>query len=327
MMRTSVEGFEHRTGSHCASTALRDVLEFKGISLSEAMVLGLGAGPWFVLFEDARFSPQRFFHGRTVSFEHDVAAALGVTFDEAMRPFDDAMAEARRRLAANDPVLMVSDVRWLPYFDTTSHFNGHRIVMNALDDDGNAWVTDSHFPGVQRVDAGNFRRSVTSSAPPYPKTEVVSGTLRVDRAPVVKAAIRPALRACADVNLDASETTGLGGIERLAATLPEWEGLSDPRWACRFAYQVIERRGTGGALFRRLYARFLAECADRFADVVARSLVPLAEVAADRWTALATEFKSQSEKDAPSLRTASRLAATVLEAERTLWESARERAG
>lgn len=325
MMRTSVEGFEHRVGSHCASTALRDVLEFKGIRLTEAMVLGLGAAPWFILFENDRFTPTRFFHGRTVSFEHDLAGTLGLTFDERSAPYDEALVRLRELTSRGEPVLAVSDVRWLPYFATTSHFNGHRIVVTGFDGD-DALVTDSHFPGVQRVDAGNFKASLTSDAPPYPKDDVVFGTLTVGRPPALATLVRPAIRRAAETMQDGSEQVGLGGLERLAATLGRWETQPDAKWACRFAYQVIERRGTGGGLFRRLYAAFLAESAESFRDPVARSLVVPATAAADRWSALAAEFKAQSEHDAPRLGLATRLASDVLAAESELWGVARERA-
>ena len=34
----------HRTGNHCGSTATRDILEFHGLPMTEAMCLGLGGG-------------------------------------------------------------------------------------------------------------------------------------------------------------------------------------------------------------------------------------------------------------------------------------------
>jgi hypothetical protein len=48
-------------------------------------------------------------------------------------------------------------------------------------------------------------------------------------------------------------------MEHLARTFGEWAQAPDWSWCARFAYQVIERRGTGGGNFRRLYARFLSE--------------------------------------------------------------------
>ena len=34
----------HAIGRHCGSSAIRDLLEFNGLTISEAMCLGLGSG-------------------------------------------------------------------------------------------------------------------------------------------------------------------------------------------------------------------------------------------------------------------------------------------
>ena len=39
----------------------------------------------------------------------------------------------------------------------------------------------------------------------------------------------------------------LPAMRRMEADLPRWADAPDWRWCARFSYQVIERRGTGGA--------------------------------------------------------------------------------
>ena len=76
------------------------------------------------------------------------------------------------------------------------------------------------------------------------------------------------------------EFAGLPAVERLAAEAGSWpEAAEDWQWCARFAYQVIERRGTGGGAFRLMYSRFLEEAG--------RPEAPLAAAAAARWTELA----------------------------------------
>ena len=41
---TSVPGFVHTPGNHCGSTALRNLLAFHGVEISEELAFGLGAG-------------------------------------------------------------------------------------------------------------------------------------------------------------------------------------------------------------------------------------------------------------------------------------------
>ena len=105
------------------------------------------------------------------------------------------------------------------------------------------------------------------------------------------------------------------------------EATEDWQWCARFAYQVIERRGTGGGCFRLMYSRFLAEAG--------RDEAPLAAEAAARWTELAMSFDETGNVPAEAFRVASESdeprpqlwdavdagAQAVLEAERRLWTS------
>ena len=47
---------------------------------------------------------------------------------------------------------------------------------------------------------------------------------------------------------------GLPAMRRFAAEVASWpEVAEDWQWCARFLYQVVERRGTGGGNFRRMY--------------------------------------------------------------------------
>ena len=117
------------------------------------------------------------------------------------------------------------------------------------------------------------------------------------------------------------EFAGLAAVERLAAEAGSWpEVAEDWQWCARFAYQVIERRGTGGGAFRLMYSRFLEEAG--------REEAPLAAAAAARWTELAEAFKAASESDEPEpghwteVGSAARSVAT---AEAQLWTTLHDR--
>ena len=72
-----------------------------------------------------------------------------------------------------------------------------------------------------------------------------------------------------------------------------WPALDDSPWCARFAYQVIEKRGTGGGGFRTLYAAFLAEAGAWWPELAAAAhcMTDLATA----WSQLATACHSASE--------------------------------
>ena len=45
-------------------------------------------------------------------------------------------------------------------------------------------------------------------------------------------------------------------MEWLANDFETWSDAPDWDWCARFAYQVMERRGTTGGLFRKMYAQY-----------------------------------------------------------------------
>ena len=67
------------------------------------------------------------------------------------------------------------------------------------------------------------------------------------------------------------EYQGLPALRRFAAEVGDWpEAAEDWQWCARFLYQVIERRGTGGGNFRRMYSRFLEEAGYEESAIAAR---------------------------------------------------------
>jgi hypothetical protein len=77
----SVPGYTHRPGHHCGSTALRNLLGFHGVQISEEMAFGLGAGAcfYYVTLEDA--SPSRWFNGRTARLEENFDELTGAALE------------------------------------------------------------------------------------------------------------------------------------------------------------------------------------------------------------------------------------------------------
>jgi hypothetical protein len=313
-----VPGYTHTPGHHCGSTALRNLLAFHGVEISEEMAFGLGAGAcfYYVTIEDA--SPTRWFNGRTArleeSFDELTGAALELrTFD---RDDDGAWAAARAEVDAGRPVLLLTDLYHLDHYGNSAHFPGHAVVLAGYDDEV-AHLSDTGFERLQTTRLENLDRARRSEHPAYPLSGhmfTVADEISPERLrEAVPAAIERAARAMVEPELRGF--SGLDAVERLAAEAGSWpEATEDWRWCARFGYQVIERRGTGGGAFRLMYSRFLEQAG--------RAEAPLAAEAAASWTGLAEAFHAASQRDEPLpelWRAIGEGARRVAAAERRLW--------
>jgi Butirosin biosynthesis protein H, N-terminal/Domain of unknown function (DUF4872) len=316
-----VPGFTHLPGNHCGSTALRNLLGFHGVEISEEMAFGLGAGAGFYYLAMDGSSPSRWFNGRTArleeSFRELTDAALELrTFSAA----DDEAAweAARAEVDAGHPALLLTDIYHLDQYGNSAHFPGHAVVLAGYDSEV-AHLSDTGFEALQTTRLENLARARHSGHPAYPlEGHMFTVDEAIDRAQLEAAAPRAIERAVSEMlEPPFGELAGLPALERLAAEAGSWpEVVEDWQWCARFAYQVIERRGTGGGCFRLMYSRFLAE--------VGREEAPLAADAAARWTELAEAFKaaSESEEPRPELwRAVGASAERVRDAEQRLWTS------
>ncbi|MFD0659471.1 DUF4872 domain-containing protein [Thermocatellispora tengchongensis] len=111
-----------------------------------------------------------------------------------------------------------------------------------------------------------------------------------ERSPCWQDQIIPAIKDCADAFL-AAPIANLGhrGIEKAAAQVPKWLlRAGDPRQDLPQAALLMEKAGTGGALFRALYRDFLGECVQLIDDSDLRAGHKLYGEAAILWTDVAT---------------------------------------
>ena len=314
----SVPGYVHRPGNHCGSTALRNLLAFHGVELSEEMAFGLGAGACFYYLALEEASPSRWFNGRTARLEENFSELTGAALE--MRTFEqgdgEAWEAARAEVDRGSPVLLLTDLYYLDHYGNSAHFPGHAVVLAGYDEEV-ARLSDTGFEELQTTRLENLARARHSGHPAYPlEGHMFTVAAEVDREQL-EAAIPRAIEQAAREMLEPTwdEFAGLPAVERLAAEAGSWpEVAEDWQWCARFAYQVIERRGTGGGAFRLMYSRFLEEAG--------RPEAPLAAEAAARWTELAEAFRKASESDeaeTPLWAGVGAGAQRVLEAERRLW--------
>jgi hypothetical protein len=314
----SVPGYVHTPGNHCGSTALRNLLAFHGIEISEEMAFGLGAGAGFYYLALDDTSPSRWFNGRTARLEESFRDLTGAALELRTFPAGDERAweSARAEVDAGNPALLLTDIYYLDHYGSSAHFPGHAVVLAGYDEEV-AQLSDTGFADLQTTRLENLAKARHSGHPAYPlEGHMFTVSAAVDRERL-EGAIPRAIEQAAREMLEPTfgEFAGLPAVERLAAEAGSWpETVADWQWCARFAYQVIERRGTGGGAFRLMYSRFLAEAG--------REEAPLAAAAAAAWTELARAFHAASEREDPDpslWHKVDQSAHQVAEAETHLW--------
>ncbi len=318
-----VPGYTHTPGHHCGSTALRNLLSFHGVEISEEMAFGLGAGAcfYYVTLEEA--SPTRWFNGRTARLEETFSELTGSALE--LRTFGngdrEAWEAARSEVDGGSPVLLLTDIYYLDHYGNSAHFPGHAVVLAGYDDEV-AHLSDTAFEELQTTALENLDRARHSSHPAYPLSGHMFTASEAIESERLREAIPAAIERAATAMIEPEfrDFSGLDAVNRLAAEAGSWpEVAEDWQWCARFGYQVIERRGTGGGCFRLMYSRFLEEAG--------RPEAPLAAEAAARWTDLADAFQAASECDEPEAalwREIDGAAHRVAAAEERLWTALAE---
>jgi hypothetical protein len=314
---TMVPGYRHVPGNHCGSTALRNLLAFHGLELSEEMAFGLGAGACFYYVTIPDQSPSRFTNGRVSRLEENFVELTGVPLRlETSDDPNQSWSIARSVIDSGRPVLLLTDLYHLDHYGRSAHFPGHAVVLAGYDDEV-AYLSDTAFEELQRTRLENLALARHESLPVFPLDghafHLPEGEPLGDPRDAAPRAVERAARQMLEPEL--GDYQGLPAMRRFAAEIGNWpEAAEDWQWCARFNYQVIERRGTGGGNFRLMYSRFLDEAGyDESA---------LAADAAAQWTELAEALLAASESDQPRAELWSGIAeqaGRVLEAEERLW--------
>jgi hypothetical protein len=317
--RVMVPRYRHLPGNHCGSTALRNLLGFHGTEISEEMAFGLGAGACFYYVVLDEHSPSRFTNGRAARLEENFLELTEAPLRLRTETDPDAAWELAREAAdGGRPVLLLTDLYYLDHYGRSAHFPGHAVVLAGYDEEL-AWLSDTAFEDLQTTSVESLKEARHAQLPIFPleghAIDLPPGA-ELSRDELLSHAPRAIERAASQMlEPPLGDYEGLPALRRFAAEVGAWpEAAEDWQWCARFLYQVIERRGTGGGNFRKMYSRFLEESG--------HEETTLAREASDDWTRLALAARTASEPDEPEpahWKALSENAARVLDVEERLW--------
>jgi hypothetical protein len=264
--------------------------------MSEACCFGLGAGLGITYVEIPGSKTPFIVHVRSMGFEEKVFKTLEVPFcwtSYSNKPC--ANTDLYQVLRDNLPALLLTDIYQLPYFGSSTHFPGHAIVAWLRNEERNeVLVSDTERPDLIAVAAKNLADARFSTAPPFMHHGNMFAPQAIETS-VTPERVRLAICDNAYSLINGNRYSGLAALDTWVEELPRWSAEENWRWSLRFAYQVIEKRGTGGSGFRAMYADFLEEAEEMIPAVIRANLVELMRSAAASWSDLAETLKKGSE--------------------------------
>ncbi|MGW7520498.1 BtrH N-terminal domain-containing protein [Streptomyces sp. NPDC054796] len=273
---------------HCETTALGVLLRHQGLDLSEPMLFGLGSGLSF-LYWDSKAMGFPFLAGRVRPFDltRNLATALDLELlvqetTSARKAWENVAVP----LDAGHPVGLQLDSYYLDYFGSKVHFGGHIVAMTGYDDhDAHLVDTDQQGGAVVTTSRTSLARARAARGPMTARHRSFTLTAP-DNPPAPHQRITPAITACADAFLHPPiANLGHRGIEKAGQRVRTWHQRTDtPEQDLPQAALLMEKAGTGGALFRNLYRDFLAECTQHLDSPHLRTGHGLYAEAAALWT-------------------------------------------
>jgi hypothetical protein len=296
-------GFEMYPTHHCVTGSVKHIYDHHGYPISEDLLLGLGRGIGFVYFHIKGADP--FYGGRAnhvgpgeEGLEKSIGRRTGVVVEShTTSSAIKAQRSLRELLAAGEPVLVYLDMGFLPYFDFPEefHFGGHVVVVAGFDPATEEVLVADRDTTPHPVAWDVLERARGSRFKPFPPQHrwytFDFGSAHRPTAGDVRTAISETCRGMLEPPIS---NLGVRGIRKAAARSRRWpEAFDDTtlRRVCSGVALFIDHRGgTGGGIFRYMYARFLREAAVIGAEPRLAALAPQLTAIGDRWEQVAAAF-------------------------------------
>lgn len=261
-----IEGFEPFEGQHCETTATGSLLKHAGLDLSEPMLFGLGQGLGFIYW-DMKSMDFPFIGGRVQPnlLTANIVANLGLHIERRETSSKKkAWENVRMNIDSGVPVGLQLDSYYLDYFAHKFHFGAHYVAMYGYDDHY-AYLVDTNQQGSRLKAALESVESARNARGPMTARNLSYTIPHADGDPDLGEAAVRAIRANAEDFLNPPiKNIGYKGIAKAAREVRKWFGRTErPEEDLTRAAVLVERAGTGGALFRNMYRDFLKECLDR----------------------------------------------------------------
>jgi uncharacterized protein DUF4872/butirosin biosynthesis protein H-like len=273
-----VKNFPHSEGGHCESTTLRDHVNFLGYNLSESMLFGLDATMGFTFLGlDSKYG-SFYIGGKQDGLKESSLACrlLGIQVEKRdFRNEQDAWADAVALLQKNIPLIIQADMAYLSYLDMPEsiddfHFGAHIFSLIGYNSHSEmALACDNGFEKPVEIkikDLSKARNSKEGAKFLLPhNTRYVLNRRPDGKRPPLGAAVKMAVKQVVNNMLSPSVNVhGLSALKLFKNSIQDWKTyfsgkMDEFQSFLENVYGYIEEYGTGGAIFRKLYAQFFQD--------------------------------------------------------------------
>jgi hypothetical protein len=257
-----IENLKPFDGQHCEITATGTLLRHLDIELSEPMLFGLGEGLGFI-FWNMKTMNFPFIGGRVKpdALTKNIARNLNLelTVKETSSQ-QKAWEDVKKLIDQQQVVGLKLDCYHLEYFSKPFHFAGHYAALYGYDTN-KAYLVDTKQQGGKTETSLKNLALARAEKGPMASKNLYYTLHKTDKTFDLKKAIVTAIRNNAKDYLNPPITNiGYKGILKTSSEISKWFKTSkDIEGDFKTTAMLMEKAGTGGALFRNLYRDFLKE--------------------------------------------------------------------
>lgn len=317
--------FKPFNGQHCETTATGTLLRQIGIELSEPMLFGLGEGLGFI-FWNMKTMDFPFIGGRvkTDLLTQNIAKNLNLELTvKETSSTQKAWDNVKQLIDIGKVVGLKLDCYHLAYFSKPFHFAGHYTAIYGYDNE-NAFLVDTQQQGGQVKTSLASLAKARAEKGPMSSKNLYYTINKTEKEYDLKQAIISAIKNNTKEYLNPPiNNIGYKGIAKTSDEIKKWYKASkDIEGDFGTTAILMEKAGTGGALFRNLYRDFLKESNEILAlDILKKRYEDFKEIA-ELWSTVSMLFEKVSKtKDYQYIQGASEILKTISSKEKKAMEA------
>ena len=311
-------------GNHCETTTTGTLLLQLGIQLSEPMLFGLGEALGFI-FWNMKTMDFPFIGGRikpdllTKNLARNLNLEL-IVKETSSR--DKAWSEVKDLIDKGNTVGLKLDCYYLEYFSKPFHFAGHYAALYGYNDK-DAFLVDTLQQGTQvKTSLQSLALARSAKGPMASKSLFYTLNNRNGKTDLRKAVVTAIRNNASDYLNPPITNIGYKGILKTSKEIIKWfDNSKNVEHEFATVAMLMEKAGTGGALFRNLYRDFLNESFTLLDNTRLRSAHKSFSEIAVQWTEISKLFeKVSTSKDRQYILDASKILKEISVKEKEVME-------